>query len=192
FPLDQQSPDRTFPLVRHPGTIAPCRPRNTTRARDGRETRDVRARARRPVLASTPSLISKRGSTTARSTLGLGPFAAGWLATSLAALVLFACSSPKSGGFGTSDDASDGADDASGGGSGSSSSATGSGSSGASGSSGSSGGRSSGSSGTTSADGGLSPNERVNSGIPFSDAGVPYCSTSAPCDLTTNTCCVST
>ena len=140
---------------------------------------------------------------TARSTLGLGPFAAGWLATSLAALVLFACSSPKSGGFGTSDDASDGADDASGSSSGSSSSATGSGSSGTSGSSGSSGGRSSGSSGTsgagssgssgtTSADGGLSPNERVNSGIPFSDAGVPYCSTSAPCDLTTNTCCVST
>jgi hypothetical protein len=137
---------------------------------------------------------------TARSTPGLGPSPAGWLATSLAALVLVACSSPKSGGFASSDDASD--DDASGNTSGSSSSATTSGSSGGSGSSGSSGGRSSGSSGTsgagssgssgTAADGGLSPNERVNSGIPFSDAGVPYCSTSAPCDLKTNTCCVST
>ena len=121
----------------------------------------------------------------ARSTLGHSPCRTGCLAASLAALVFVACSSPTSGGLGTSDDASDGIGDASGGGSGSSSGASGSGSSG------DSGGRSSGSSGSPAADAGSPANERVDSGIPFTDAGVPYCSATAPCDLTNNTCCVN-
>ena len=32
---------------------------------------------------------------------------------------------------------------------------------------------------------------RVNSGIMFTPAGVPYCAANAPCDLTKNTCCVN-
>jgi hypothetical protein len=125
---------------------------------------------------------------TTRSTLGHGSCPSGWLAVALACFVLVACSSKSGGGLGTSDDASDG-DDASGGGSGSSGASGSSGSSGGQ-SSGSSGGQSSGSSGSPAADAGPSANARVDSGIPFSAAGVPYCSTTAPCDLTNDTCCV--
>jgi hypothetical protein len=123
-----------------------------------------------------------------------------WLAPSLAILLVAACSS-KSNGTDLSDDTSSDDDSGNGSSSGSagSSSSSESSSSGStsgsgttsSGSTSSSGtGNSSGSSGSHPADGGSSPNQRVDSGIPFSDAGVPYCSTKATCDLKSNTCCV--
>jgi hypothetical protein len=136
----------------------------------------------------------------ARRNLGIGRCAAGVLAASLAALCLLACG-PKNGALSGSDDGGetdDGSGSSSGGGSSSSSSgsrgssgSSGSGSGGSSGSSGSSGSTgSSGSGGGAGSDGGTMENQRVNSGIAFTDAGIPYCNMTTPCDLTMDTCCV--
>src|ERR1700677_575584 len=114
--------------------------------------------------------------------VGLGPLAA------IAALVSVStpgCGSKSSGSLG-GDDESDA--------SGSSSGAGGSSSSGFGGSSSSSGAQSGSSGSSSGSSGGSSSSStsgRVPSNIEFTSAGVPYCGSNTPCDLTKNICCVS-